>query len=283
MSVNVISLSRHQQQRTRGIGALLENFARARRSADDVYWLKENAEILNILECTGNKPNAQALETYADFYQSLPDRIAFFPQYYRFFVSIALDLETLGMAGDHAEQLCEFVKRQGLHKAELSDLQRAEAMRLLARRGQSVEGCASLRDRLHDFINNSQSFALPNRKAAYELTHIIFYLSEYGRRDPQVSPRAVQSLMFTGLLAFLEQNADLLAEVCVALRYAGQTPPQVWEAWIKVQSQVFQIVANDSGTGDHYHEYFVSNWACAQMGEQAFKGDYTETGMGFYN
>ena len=79
MSVNVISLSRHQQQRTRGIGALLENFARARRSADDVYWLKENAEILNILECTGNKPNAQALETYADFYQSLPDRIAFSP------------------------------------------------------------------------------------------------------------------------------------------------------------------------------------------------------------
>ena len=44
------------------------------------------------------------------------------------------------MAGDHAEQLCEFVKRQGLYKAELSDLQRAEAMRLLARRGQNVEG-----------------------------------------------------------------------------------------------------------------------------------------------
>ena len=34
-------------------GALVDCFASHRRFADDVFWLKENAEVLNILECTG--------------------------------------------------------------------------------------------------------------------------------------------------------------------------------------------------------------------------------------
>lgn len=283
MSMNVISLSRHQQQRTTKIGALLQGFATQRRSEDDVYWLKENAEVLNILECTGTKVSAQELDPYARFYDILPDRISFFPQYYRFFLSLALDLEALGMAGEHAEQICNFVTVHELHKAELSDLQRAVAMRLLSRRGYSIEGSVALRERLHDFIHHPQSFALPNRKAAYELTHIVFYLSEYGRCDPKVSPKAVQSLIFTGVLAFLEQNADLLAEVCVALRYAGQTPPEAWEAWIKTQTNAFQIVAQGQSAADQYHEYLVSNWACSEMGAQAFNKDYATSETAFYS
>ena len=33
--------------------ALIRCFAEHRRIMDDVFWLKENAELLNILECTG--------------------------------------------------------------------------------------------------------------------------------------------------------------------------------------------------------------------------------------
>ena len=123
----------------------------------------------------------------------MPDRIAFFPQYYRFLTSIALDLEALGQKGEVGEHLCAFVQRQGLPEAELSDLQRAEAMRLLARKGFETEGAADLRARLHRFMDQSTAFAIPNRKAAYELTHIVFYLSEYGRRDPELSEKTLQS------------------------------------------------------------------------------------------
>ena len=78
-----------------------------------------------------------------------------------------------------------------------------------------------LNDRLRGFARRSITFALPNKKAAYELTHIVFYLSEYGRRDPEVGQAFIDSLHFAGTLAFLELNLDLLAEICIALRFAG--------------------------------------------------------------
>lgn len=39
----------------------------------------------------------------------------------------------------------------------------------------------------------------------------------------------MQSLNFVGILAYLDQNADLLAEVCIALGYAGQVPSKIGE------------------------------------------------------
>ena len=154
-------------------------------------------------------------------------------------------------------------------------------MRLLTRRGMGGEE-TNLQTRLHRFINHSPTFALPNRKAAYGLTHIVFYLSEYGRRDPQISADAVQSLIFCGILAHLDQNTDLLAEVCIALRYAGKVPPQVWEDLVKTTSHAFEITSQVAGAGDNYHEYLVTNWAMAQMGANSFKDTYTFTGVGFY-
>jgi len=280
MSDNVIALSQHFKRNNNAIGNLTLNFAANRRDQDDVFWLKENAEILSILECTGQKIEPSDLACYQDFYDSLPERIAFFPQYYRFLTSIALDLEALGLRGQVGEQLCTFVDQQGLAKVELSDLQRAEATRLLARRQITSKDDTALRARLHAFMDHSASFALPNRKAAYELTHIVFYLSEYGRRDPELSEKSVQSLMFIGILAHLEQNADLLSEVCVALRYAGETPPRDWETWITCVVRDFERSAGHAnGAADHYHEYLVANWACAQIGASAFSGPYASEGV----
>lgn len=209
--------------------------------------------------------------------------MVFFPQYYRFFISIACDLEALGIDGDHAQSLCDAAQRDRLLEAELSDLQRAEAMRLLGRRGIQSSRDEGIVERLHRFIDHSPTFALPNQKAAYELTHIVFYLSEYGRKSPEISKNAVQSLMFTGLLAHLDQNNDLLAEVCIALRYAGQTPPVAWENQIKNTISGFNTIAQDTGAGDQYHTYLVSNWALSQMGGSAFQGAYSSEGIGFYS
>jgi len=211
------------------LAGLIHCFASERRFGEDVFWLKENAELLSILECSGQSLCSTTLAPLEGFYTQVRERLAFFPQYYRFLLSITLDLEDLGLSGDTGEAVVRWAADQDLAEAELSDLQRAEARRLFNRRGRDLgTPDAGLDDRLRAFINRPATFALPNKKAAYELTHIVFYLSEYGRRDPQLDPAALQSLSFAGTLAYLDQNVDLLSEICIALRYAGQTPPAPW-------------------------------------------------------
>ncbi|MDK3016336.1 DUF6902 family protein [Pseudodonghicola flavimaris] len=242
--------------------ALLSGFAGARRGDGDVFWLKENAELLNILESTGARPGAAALEPLGAFYATAEARLSFFPQYYRFILSICLDLEALGMAGDKAEGLCAWAADQGLAAAELSDLQRAEARRLMQRRGiDPLPEDRGLEDRLRGFIARTETFAMPNRKAAYELTHIVFYLSEYGRRDPELASAAVASLDYAGILAFLDQDADLLAEICIALRFAGVIPSPIWEDWLARELAGFAVATVQEGpVADDYHCYLMCGW-----------------------
>ncbi|UWQ35909.1 hypothetical protein K3552_10200 [Leisingera aquaemixtae] len=260
-----------RQSRADAQGALIAGFAARRRSQEDVFWLKENAELLNILECTGADVRAEALAPLQPFYEGAARHISFFRQYYRFILSICLDLEDLGLPGQTGAQIAQWVCAQGLPAAELSDLQRAEARRLLARRGIPLRD-DGLDDRLRSFISRPQTFAIPNKKAAYELTHIVFYLSEYGRRDPGLPAAAVTSLEFAGLVAFLDQNADLLAEICIAMRYAGQQPPAAWEAWLDRQVSAYMLAKDEfCGLHDAYHEYFVTNWLMLLSGRPAFR------------
>lgn len=266
-----------------GQAALVASFAHARRGPDDVLWLKENAELLNVLESTG-QGRADLLTPYEAAFADLPARFRFFPQYYRFLLSIALDLEDMGLPGDVAGPMAAQVARAGLAQAELSDLQRAEARRLLDRRGlgHAVRD-PGLDDRLRAFIARSQTFALPNRKAAYELTHILFYLSEYGRCDPGVGPETIRSLHFAGLVALLEHNADLLAEICIALRFARVTPPPAWEAWLSARRQTVRM-----GTGaqamlpDSYHEWLMAEWMRGLGGAALFAGRYGPGRISFH-
>jgi len=116
----------------------------------------------------------------------------------------------MGLKVDVGGQMCDWVAAQGLAEAELSDLQCEEASRLLARLGTKVSIDLGLDDRLRQFINRSATFAR-SKKTAYELMYIVFYLFEYGRRDPNLDCGAVQSLKFLGIIPDLDQNADLLA------------------------------------------------------------------------
>jgi len=282
---NVIHLtppSRINPQETR-LGALLSCFAKHRRTQDDVFWLKENAEILNILECTHTDPGDAALDIYEEFYAQVEKRMRFFPQYYRFFLSITLDLEALGMPGSEAEKLTAYVYDHALPQAELSDLQRLEAVRLMARRGMTPTGdLDALEARARDFMARSATFALPNKKAAYELTHLVFYLSEYGRRDPQLDACAHRSLHFAGLLAFIEQNADLLSEICIAMTFGGETPPALWTEWLKRETALFHIESGDHvGLQDDYHDFLVCNWHQAVSGDSAFAKGFVADRMRF--
>lgn len=242
--------------------ALLTTFAQHRRFGDDVFWLKENAEALNVLECTDAELDAEALSVHGAFYEDIEKRMGFFPQYYRFLLSICLDLEDLGVPGGKGARLANWVATQDLVEAEISDLQRAEARRLCLRRGvDPLRGDVGLDDRLRLFAGRSNTFAMPNKKAAYELTHIVFYLSEYGRHDPKLDEAFIESLNFAGTLAFLDLNVDLLSEICIALRFAGQKPSDIWENWLVSQAQGFVVQEDPDGpVQDDYHQYLMVNW-----------------------
>ncbi len=263
--------------------ALLERFAAHRRPEQDVFWLKENAELLNIFQsCQFVQPQA-ALAPFEAFYQSIEKRLSFFPQYYRFLLSMCLDLEDLGLPGQRSEAAVDWALSQGLAAAELSDLQRAEARRLCLRRGRDpLADDAGLDDRLRLFTTRKETFAIPNKKAAYELTHIVFYLSDYGSRDPKVDKDTLESLSFAGTLAYLELNIDLLAEICIALRFCGHTPPATWENWLKEQIRYFAIREDATGwRADAYHPYFMLNWHLSLTDQGGFGAQIPEGGISF--
>ncbi|MEP2716494.1 hypothetical protein [Pseudophaeobacter sp.] len=287
------------QSRAVGLSRLITTFASQRRAQEDVFWLKENAELLNIFESSGCAReeltclDPVALEPLRGFYHGADRHLCFFRQYYRFVLSICMDLEDLGLvlqngrntASLPSEALAQWVKDQGLADHELSDLQRAEARRLLARRGVTLD-VPGLDARLHGFMESTAQFSIPNRKAAFELTHIVFYLSDYGRRDPGLSAGAIQSLTHVGLLAFLDRDADLLSEICVALRFGGRQPSRIWERWLKAHHQGFTLFAGDDAAApalqqDDYHMFLVSNWYQALSGEIAFQKPVPKGGVRF--
>ena len=145
-----------------------------RRPMGDVMWLKENAEFLCVLRATGASLPPDVLALYHPIYASLAQQAGDFPQYYRFFLSMALDLEDLGMPGRVGLVLAQCCADQRLDLVELSDQQRAEAVALFARPGLGRPDPA-LGQRLAGFMGQSSQFAMPNQNAAYALTHLVFY------------------------------------------------------------------------------------------------------------
>ncbi|MCB1311969.1 MAG: hypothetical protein KDK29_08805 [Sedimentitalea sp.] len=252
--------------------AMIDAFAHHRRGPEDVFWLKENAELLNILECTGARLDPAALAPHHDFYERIEAYLTFFPQYYRFVLSICLDLEDLGLAGAKSEALARYAVREGLAEAELSDLQRLEARRLMRRRGlDPLAWDTGLEARVRRFLGRPATFAVPNRKVGYELTHLVFYLSDYGRRDPELSRKALTSLEYAGILAYLDLDADILAEICIAMRYSGVVPPGIWERWLARETRGFRVETGATGAlPDDYHAFLVCNWGIAAAGGDAF-------------
>ncbi|WP_102223586.1 DUF6902 family protein [Acidimangrovimonas sediminis] len=254
-------------------GAFLDH----RRGRHDVMFLKENAELLNIAECTGLGRAAALARPYRRLLADLPGFFALFPQYYRFLLSIASDAEAMGLPPGAARGIAVEVARRGLAEGEISDLHRMEARRLCARH--EVEVLAqdtTLEERVLRFMTRHAAFAVPNRKAAYDLTHFVFYFSEYGRQPPDLPAAVEKSLLNTGLIAFLEEDVDLISEVCIALRYMGCTPPPAWEDFVTAELADFTITteeADETGAlGDDYHPWLVANWHQAVAGRPAFAG-----------
>ena len=70
------------------IETMIKCFATQRRFGDDVFWLKESAELLTILYNSRLTVDPAQLAPYREFYAGVEKRILFSPQYYRFLLSI---------------------------------------------------------------------------------------------------------------------------------------------------------------------------------------------------
>lgn len=234
--------------------------------------MRENAALLKVLRATGLPLAAGALTPLEGFYAQIEQRIGFLPHEYRALLSICLDLEDLGLPGRKGEALAHWAARAELADGELSDLSRLEARHLMWRRGiDPLPEDEQLEERIRAYIDRCDAFAIPNRRAGQALAQIVFFLGHYGRRDPRLSVAARTSLGFAGLLAWLEQNAALLAAICLALRHAGAMVPDTWQSWLEQETARYGVVpAPRSARGDDCQGYLMCNWFMADSGGAAF-------------
>lgn len=271
---NVISLRRAELCSSVPVqNELIDLFANRRRGRRDAYWLKENAELLQVLLASRGSLGADPdLSAYAGFSASMVEDLQFFPQYYRLYLSMALDLAALGMPNVPVPCVAEFIVDQGLTTCELTDSHRAEARLLLSRAGHDVPGDEGLTERLEAFSRKSALFCLPNRPLAYALTHTVFHATDYGRKPMVRCAKRRASLMNAGIVAWLEDNLDLLSEVVVALRQSDEDVPGLW---VQAIAEAIQTMMAETGPelgpfDDAYHEYLVLNWAHALCSGSAF-------------
>lgn len=281
MSAVVTMLSERRRAPSSGLGPLLGSFAQNRRGPFDPYWLKESSEILSILASNQIPVDQQALLPFKAVYAQLPERLEFFPQYFRFHLSLALSLESLGIQGNHSASMAQRVVKLGLHNSLTGDIFRAEARYLLHRCGMDISGFwHGLDERLIGFASQSALFAIPNTQAAYELTHIVFYLSNYGKTEIPFFDDGLRALHNLGTLSFMEQNCDLLAEVCLALHYCDQAVPTQWLAFVRRHEAKLTLPIGVT-MGDDYHCHLVTQWLFAALDEPSFTQAYPTAAFGF--
>ena len=164
---------------------LVRAFANGRNNKVDFSFLKENGELLCIARSQGFLMEPRAQEFYQSFYSQAQSLLELYPQYYRFILGLVLDLEDLGLSGNVGRQICEQVRSDNLLAYDTSDIRRLEAIHLLGRRlditAQEMEVRRGLIQRLEMFTRNSQRFYKFNRPLFYDLTHLVFFLTNYGK------------------------------------------------------------------------------------------------------
>ena len=270
---NVVSLHRPAAfAASAALDEVVDIFANRRRTRRDAFWLKENAELLQILLATVGPKAAPDLSAYIGFASSMVEEVRFFPQYYRLYLSMALDLSALGFADVPVQALADLIAQGGYACAELSDSHRAEARLLMARAGRPSAQDDGLDARLEAFAGQSALFCLPNRSLAYALTHSVFHASDYGRQTIARNAQRRLALIHAGVIAWLEDNLDLLAEVAVALIQSGEAVPRLWqEAILSAVAEFSTEQGSAAGPfDDGYHEFLVLNWAAHALGGTAF-------------
>ena len=264
---------------------LVRAFANGRNNKVDFSFLKENGELLCIARSQGFLMEPRAQEFYQGFYSQAQSLLELYPQYYRFILGLVLDLEDLGLSGNVGRQICEQVRSDNLLAYDTSDIRRLEAIHLLGRRlditAQEMEVRSGLIQRLEMFTSNAQRFYKFNRPLFYDLTHLVFFLTDYGKTQETGLSNLEDCLLSVGVLALLDNDIDLLSEVIIGLNYIGAVVPEYWKADILNKQANIQIsfdqklISDLSHSQDDYHVYLVLNWCLNAIGVPSFQDRFS--------
>lgn len=194
----------------------------------------------------------------SEHYHAFASLLARFPQYYRIILPMLVFIR-----GDESNKLIEIVLRAGVHLAEFSDIRKLDAENLLQtiRPGWAFPD-RSLHERTIAASANPHPYLYPNRDLGYHLTHAVFYLTSFGARQlPAGDAHNIHANLLTvGALAYLDDDTDLLAEVCVCCFYLGRAAPACWLDLVQESLRAFAFL-DASAAGDDYHEYLCACWA----------------------
>ncbi|MBL4853594.1 MAG: hypothetical protein JKY25_05065 [Robiginitomaculum sp.] len=251
----------------------VRSFAVQRNRELSFAYLKENGELLSIAASSGLLLEPAALEHYRSFYDDALNTCEFFPQYFRFILAIVMDLEDLGYQGTTGEKICDYVVSQGYLDYETSDTRRLEILTLLARRRPEGDIEREYREKLIEsidkFISKPDHFIKFNKPLFYELTHFIFFLTNYGQNTIPLKNPPIECLTNVGILALLDDDVDLLAEICICFKFLGEKPPVFWEKYVEnalseiTTSFDASVTSALNSATDEYHAYFMMNWLLA--------------------
>lgn len=263
---------------------LAQAFALKRNTTIDFPFLKENGELLSIARAQGFLIEPRVTELYKTFYKTATRFVQLYPQYYRFILGMVIDLEDLGMEGNVGREICTIIRENNFLMFDTSDLRRLEALHLLGRglalTQAETNAQDALKSRLRSFTRNKANFFKFNRPLFYELTHLVFFLTDYGRNRTVNFPNLTECLHAVGFLSVLDDDADLLSEVIIALNFLGENVPAYWQSLVVEKHAEIEISFEANFTStlnfsvDDYHVYFVLNWCLSTLGKHAFTAKF---------
>lgn len=269
----------------------VEAFAVTRNPSLSFPFLKENGELLSIAVSAGFLIEPRALNLYKGFYDKAYMLTAYYPQYYRFTLAMALDLEACGMEGSQGQKIADYVLENNLVTFDTSDVRRLETLSLLVKTHERCETQNELYEgilkRVDNFFKTPEWFMKFNKPLFYDLTHIIYFITDYGKTALPTRSDPLPCLHNVGLLALLDNDADLLSEVCLCLRYLGQAVPPYWDDYLTGALQEIGVTFDGNiasalnPTVDEYHLYLVSNAYMAVRENIAFKDRFKSRAPSF--
>ena len=267
----------------------VKTFAVTRHGKISFSFLKENGELLGIASSSGLTLPDKALELYEELYEKIDKLCHLYPPFYRFFMAIALDLEDMGMSGEKGAELLDHVVKHDFYAADTSDTRRMEILNLLARRDRvpnfGSDSQEALFSRVIRFMEQPERYIKFNRPLFYDFTHLIFYVTDYGQTLIEPSDKIFESLNNIGMLAYLDNDIDLLSEVCLCYSFLGSHVPKLWLKTCQIGHENIEISyispdeVKDAPPADDYHIYFVNSWLMGLTGKDAFQEHYQDNGV----
>lgn len=222
----------------------------------------------------------RGIELFEAFYAQSYEITRTFPQYFRFFLGLAQDLEYFGLKGSKSTLIVQYIEQNELLKFDTSYLRQLETLHLISRSRELSKEEKDLLCHIHKccsgFLNSPGRFTKFNRPLFYELTHIVFLLTDYGRAKLQHTDLILSSLWNAGSLAYLDCDIDLLSEIALCFNFIGENPPLYWSNLLTSQREnvrvVYDVEYQSAGHSliDEYHLFLVLHWWYAENDQTCF-------------